>query len=324
MTISGFGWRDLSTDAVAAADRLDYWREATNSLFPPTRLRRSGAEGFYGRVAWLGIGDVTLADIVSTSVEVHRTERDIGAGDDRWYEMTIQVEGDCAFTQDGRDLVTTPRSMVLYDSRRPYAMRFGGPYRQISLKVPRAALRERVPGVDALVARLIRADTLPGRFLHDLAAALCDRPGDLAPGLAPRLESHVLELTATALLGLSGDDDRSASGHALRDRVRAGILARLDDPDLGPRQIAEANDISLRRLYELFGDEEESVAGFVQTQRLERIRRELADPLMRGLPIATIALRRGFKDVSHFSRAFRRRYGVSPREWRAGQAHAGS
>jgi len=134
----------------------------------------------------------------------------------------------------------------------------------------------------------------------------------------------VLELTATALLGLSGDDDRSASGHALRDRVRAGILARLDDPDLGPRQIAEANDISLRRLYELFGDEEESVAGFVQTQRLERIRRELADPLMRGLPIATIALRRGFKDVSHFSRAFRRRYGVSPREWRAGQAHAGS
>jgi len=315
MTVSGFGWRDLSTDAVPAAERLEYWRDATNSLFPPTRLRRDGVEGFYGHVAWLGLGEVTIADIVSTSLDVYRTEREIHGGDDRWYELTIQIEGECGFSQDGRDTVIGPRAMVLYDSRRPYTMRFRGPYRQVSLKVPRRALRERVPSVDLMVAQRLLADRMPGRFIYDLAAGLCARDSELPPDLSGRLEQHVLELTATALLGR---DTVSAAGVSQLDRIKAHILAHLDDAELSPRAIAEAHGISLRRLYELFEAEEQQVARFVQLQRLDRIRRELADPLMKGLPITTIALRRGFKDFSHFSRAFRRQFGVSPGAYRAG------
>lgn len=320
MTISGFGWQDLTTDAVQARERLDYWRDATNSLFPPTRLHRSTVEGFYGHVAWLTLGDVTLADIVSTSLDVVRSEREIGASDDRWYELTIQIEGECAFSQGGRDIVTGPRSMVLYDSRKPYSMRFDGPYRQISLKVPRAALCERVPAVDRLTAHHIAADRMPGRFLYDLAAGLCERPNELPAGLAGRLESHVLELAATALLGVD-TPAVSASDHSQIERIKAHILAHLDDPDLSPRDIALSQGISVRHLYQLFEAETEQVAGWIQAQRLDRIRRELADPLKRGWPIQTIALRRGFKDMSHFSRAFRRRFGLSPRDYRSQTAH---
>ncbi len=321
MTVSGFGWRDLSTDAVPAADRLDYWREATNSLFPPTQLRRDGFEGFYGHVAWLSLGDVTIADIVSTSLDVVRSEREIHSGDDRWYELTIQIEGECAFSQDGRDIVTGPRSMVLYDSRRPYRMRFQGPYRQVSLKVPRAALRERVPSVDRLVALHLAADRIPGRFIYDLASGLCERPNDIPAALSGRLEQHVLELTATALLDETTGAPLSASHISQLDRIKGFILAHLDDPDLSPRAIAAAHGISLRRLYELFEAEEQQVAKFVQAQRLDRIRRELGDPLMKGLPINSIALKRGFKDFSHFSRAFRRQFGVSPGAFRSGTPH---
>ncbi len=321
MTVSGFGWHDLSTDAVAAADRLDYWREATNSLFPPTQLRRDGYEGFYGHVAWLALGEVTVADIVSTSLDVVRSEREIHGGDDRWYELTIQIEGECAFSQDGRDIVTGPRSMVLYDSRRPYQMRFRGPYRQVSLKVPRAGLRERVPGVDSLIALHLAADRIPGRFIYDLASGLCERPNDVPAALCGRLEQHVLELTATALMGATSSTIVPASRLSQLDRIKTFILAHLDDAELSPRAIAAAHGISLRRLYELFEAEEQQVARFVQAQRLEKIRRELADPLLKGLPINTIALRRGFKDFSHFSRAFRRQFGVAPGAFRAGAAH---
>ncbi|SHF97214.1 AraC-type DNA-binding protein [Kaistia soli DSM 19436] len=321
MTVSGFGWRDLSTDAVPAAERLDYWREATNSLFPPTQLRRDGFEGFYGHVAWLSLGEVTIADIVSTSLDVVRSERDIHCGDDRWYELTIQIDGECAFSQDGRDIVTGPRSMVLYDSRRPYQMRFRGPYRQVSLKVPRAALRERVPSVDRLVALHLAADRIPGRFIYDLASGLCERPNDIPAALSSRLEQHVLELTATALMDVGSGETVSFSRVSQLDRIKAYILAHLDDAELSPRGIAAAHGISLRRLYELFEGEEQQVARFVQAQRLDRIRRELADPLMRGLPINSIALRRGFKDFSHFSRAFRRQFGVAPGAFRSASSH---
>ncbi len=121
----------------------------------------------------------------------------------------------------------------------------------------------------------------------------------------------MLELTATALLD-AGRRQVSAAGVSQLDRIKAHVLAHLDNADLSPRGIAEANGISLRRLYELFEAEDQQVARFVLQQRLDRIRRDLADPLKRGLPIASIALARGFKDVSHFSRAFRRRFGFSP------------
>ncbi|MCX5494354.1 helix-turn-helix domain-containing protein [Kaistia dalseonensis] len=315
------GWQGLSTDLVPPCERLDYWREATNSLFPPTRLARPSYEGFYGQVSWLRIGEVTLADIVSTSLEVTRSEREIRGQDDRWFEATIQVEGEGAFSQDGRDVVTGPRSMVLYDSRKPYAMRFDGPYRQLSLKVPRAALRERLPNADALVARHVPASGIPGRFIYDLAAGLCDAPEALPEPIASRLEAHLLDLLATALLGADAPAAASPGRLSQLERVKRYILAHLDDPDLDPREIAGANRISLRSLYELFETEDMQVARFIQAQRLDRIRRDLADPLKRALPISTIALDRGFKDISHFSRAFRRQYGMGPRAFRNGRVN---
>ena len=318
MTVSGFGWRDLSTDAVPAADRLDYWREATGSLFPPTQLRRDGYEGFYGHVAWLSLGEVTIADIVSTRIDVVRSEREIHSGDDRWYELTIQIEGECAFSQDGRDIVTRPRSMVLYDSRRPYRMRFNGPHRQVSLKVPRAALRERVPAVDSMIALHLAADRIPGRFIYDLASGLCERTNEMPAALSGRLEQHVLDLMATALIGETPARAVPASRLTQLDRIKSYIIAHLDDAELTPRAIASAEGISLRRLYELFEAEEQQVARFVQAQRLDRIRRALDDPLLMALPINTLALRHGFKEFSHFSRAFRRQFGVAPGAYRAG------
>lgn len=314
-------WQNLCTEAVPPRDRLAYWHEATNRLFPPTRLSRPNHEGFYGNVSWLEIGDLTLANIVSTSLDVTRSEREITRDDDRWYEINVQIEGTSAFSQDGRSVVSGPRSLVLYDSRRPYEMRFKGPYRQLSLKVPREELRSRVPNIDALVARSIQTDGIPGRFFYDFATTLCETPEGIPGHIASRLEQHTLDLLATALLGLGAEPATSASRLAQLDRVKAYILDRLEQTDLSPRTIAEAHQISLRHLYELFEGEDQQVARWIQARRLDRIKRDLADPLKRSWPINTIALSCGFKDFSHFSRSFRKQYGISPRNYRAGLPH---
>ncbi|MBN8999165.1 MAG: helix-turn-helix domain-containing protein, partial [Rhizobiales bacterium] len=105
------------------------------------------------------------------------------------------------------------------------------------------------------------------------------------------------------------------------ERIKAHVLARLDDPELSPRSVAEALNLSLRRIYELFEAEEQPLARFIQMQRLDRIRRALADPLQRGVPVTTLALDGGFKDFSHFSRAFRKQYGVAPGQYRNERIH---
>ena len=52
---------------------------------------------------------------------------------------------------------------------------------------------------------------------------------------------------------------------------------------------------------------------------LIRLRLSKAADMMKGMnySIGTIALRCGYPNQLHFSRAFKKRYGVSPREWRA-------
>ncbi|MGH3241637.1 MAG: helix-turn-helix domain-containing protein, partial [Spirillospora sp.] len=58
------------------------------------------------------------------------------------------------------------------------------------------------------------------------------------------------------------------------------------------------------------------VAGWARTQRLERARRDLTDPSQRATPVQAVAARWGFAHASDFSRAFRRAYGMSPRDYR--------
>lgn len=310
------GWQRFSTTAVPCAERLDFWQESANALFPSTHVSGADDEEFFGSVSWMQFGEVVLADFVSTAMEVSRAEEHI-ARNDSWYEVCLQVEGDCELTQGGRTVKVRPREIVLYDSQQPYRMAFQGPYRQIALKLPRRLLQDRVPCLDTLIVRQISGQSLPGRFLFDFILTMCEVKGESArESLISRLETHVVDLLATALSEIAQDQPLSANRQAQLARVKAHILAHLDEPSLCPAEIARSQAISLRSLYELFEGEDLQVSKWIKAQRLERIRKDLGDSLLGSWPITTIALRRGFKDFSHFSRAFRAQYGISPRAYR--------
>ncbi|TWS99826.1 helix-turn-helix domain-containing protein [Reyranella sp. CPCC 100927] len=72
---------------------------------------------------------------------------------------------------------------------------------------------------------------------------------------------------------------------------------------------------SPRYLNKLFASEDTSVARFIWEERLQRAARMLGNPAR--LPITTVGLDSGFSTMSHFSRAFRDRFGLSPRGYRA-------
>jgi AraC-like DNA-binding protein len=42
----------------------------------------------------------------------------------------------------------------------------------------------------------------------------------------------------------------------------------------------------------------------------------LRDPRRNGQSVAQIAFTNGFEDAAHFTRAFKRRYAVTPGQWR--------
>jgi AraC-like DNA-binding protein len=128
-----------------------------------------------------------------------------------------------------------------------------------------------------------------------------------------RLGANVVELLATALREVAGDGPQQVmprAAHLLRaQRYIAGHLA---DPDLSPPDVAQALRISVRYLYLLFQAEGTAPAHWILERRLEQASRLLADPLQAGRTITDIAFSVGFKDASHFTRAFKSRHGLGP------------
>jgi AraC-like DNA-binding protein len=92
------------------------------------------------------------------------------------------------------------------------------------------------------------------------------------------------------------------------------IDLHLRDANLTPDALAIAHAVSPRTVYRLFARDGETVGSVVRARRLSRARLDLRDA---ETTVSTIASRWGFADAGHFSRSFRKTYGVTPSEYRA-------
>ena len=188
--------------------------------------------------------------------------------------------------------------------------------------------RERVL---AVCPRLADVGTLPplhanagARLLARYLDALATEESALTDGGEPTLGTATdvaLELLRAAVEpGMPSD--RAARRDAQRASVRRYIRMHLHDPRLTPESIARAHAMSLRALHALFEHTGESVAALVRRSRLARCRADLELPDTGS--ITEIAFRWGFGDAAHFSNAFKREFGVTPREVRRESAADGA
>lgn len=109
-------------------------------------------------------------------------------------------------------------------------------------------------------------------------------------------------------------DQRRSPLEALRERIVAYIDANLSRSDLSADEIARHMGCSRRYLHRAFEGEDITLERFVWDRRLERSREALMAG--NGVSISEIAFASGFNSSAHFSRAFKAKYEVSPRELR--------
>jgi len=237
------------------------------------------------------------------------------------------VRGQLDTAQEGRYAVARPGDVVSYETSHPAIIRAEAPFEVLVTRVPRHLL-----GSDAERIRKCTAVRIPGgtgmtraavAFLRGLFTGLED--GTITPAHAPAAVDCVLDLVR----GLHAGPTRAHEPARLRSRaeimlnIKAYIEANLGNPDLGPEEIAGASFISTRYLHKLFESEGTSVCRWIRSIRLDRCRRDLADPALRSQTILEIASRWGLPGPQHFSRLFRAAYGCSPSDYRRSAAVPG-
>lgn len=83
-------------------------------------------------------------------------------------------------------------------------------------------------------------------------------------------------------------------------------------PELTPDRVAMAMGCSRASLYRAFVSHEESIGAAIWSARLERAYGMLVSAESIGMTIVDISLLCGFREITTFTRMFRRRYGTSP------------
>ncbi len=275
-------------------------------------------DAFWGTVAQSRIGPVSCTRVDSCAQRVLRTPGRIARASEDFVLVTLGTSGVNGVFQDGREAIVSAGQFVIYDTTRPYELRFDDNFSQTIFQVPRRLLHQRVGSFDALTATTFSNDRPLEPLVYDFLINMSRTVDHVDPATGARLLDQALDLVAMAFAERMHDRPPEQSFHrsALLYRLKNYILTHLRDPDLSMSRAAAVVGISTRYASDLMAAEQLSFRSYVQAQRLERCKRDLSDPARAARHVSDIAFAWGFNDLAHFSRIFKQRFGASPREWR--------
>lgn len=299
----------------APSPSFDSWLSAlrdTCGSFDSIPLSRSH---FHGSVSKRQEGGVEIAGITTNAEKIiHR--RPSQSDDNDYCFLIVQKQGSATFSQRGNRITMRPGEMVLLDSAEASEITPHGLIEHDSLHLPRGEIIQRF-GQQPVPFMKIAADCASGQVIQLIISRMLT--GQLA------MESKNDRGISDSLIALLP----SIYQHQISSRrevehntgnlylcIMQFIDQHLHEAVLTPELLAHKFHISVRQLYRLFEQRDESVCRYVQRRRLERCAEDLASPLQASRSITEIAYRWGFTDSAHFSRSFKREFESSPREYR--------
>lgn len=308
----------FTTHSLPLSEQFDAWRGWYASVFD-TSPRVPTAEGFRAKtVSWM-LGGFVFSRVSSPPIQMSRTSTLIRRNPvDHWC---------ISLAKKSATALRIGERQVMIPARMPYVFSLGEEVssersqNRIQLYLARDSFQAIAPLLDA--ARGTALETPEGHLLADylllLERHIPELPAEDGAALARAVQAMI-----GACLAPSADRVAEANRHidlTLMERVRQAVRKNLRSPSLGPDKLCREAATSRSQLYRLL-EGEGGVAHYIQRRRLSESFSILCDP-SNSFPIGKVAEMLCFADGSSFSRVFRREFGMSPRDVRAG-AVAGS
>lgn len=309
----------LTTEQVEEHERFAYWCDIVCDVFVQLDTHQLAHQTFAGRVESGSFEDIQVTELSADPQRVVRSKRQIVKSSEDYFLVSLPTKGKAYIQQDKKETVIQPGDFAIYDSTRPYILQFEEPTEQLVFQFPRSLLLDRCKEAERMTAIRIPGTENPvGYMVSTYLKNVVSSYPYLNSLTQVKVANSTLDLLATAINEVSGIkvNEVNSLTNIHRERTRAFIAAHLSDPDLTPSLIAKSLGISTRYLQKLFESEEQSVGEFIRNQRLEKCRLHIGDPTKMKRTVMDIAFQWGFNDAAHFSRIFKRRFGMSPTEYR--------
>lgn len=271
---------------------------------------------FQGRICTRHIGPAILADVELAHCIVRRDLRDLESSRaaDGYYNLILQCDGHAWMRQCGTATLLSPGELTIIDERFASEFETADAFRQLALTLPAAPIRQLLGSDGVPLAQRIPGSGGAARLLVDLMTSCHRNASSLAD---VDVIAAVTQLLAASVGRRQAAGRDSATRSPDLSRIARYIDENLDRDELSPAVLARQFAMSVRQLYRLTSTAGCTPSGLIWSRRLERARQLLNEGRSEAR-VLDVALSCGFKDGAHFSRAFRRAYGRSPRESRQG------
>lgn len=259
--------------------------------------------------------DLRLSYLVSGACEGRRGDHHTGLDGGDYIGVSCLLEGRELLEGSGQRVELRPNDTLVWRNEGKKAFCVPEHLAIFTILLPQVRFANYIRGRIPDSHWLMPGDTPIGSMMAAFLKSLASQVEEMPPTSADSAVEMALAMVAHAI-----DDQSKCDGPARRTtlfrRIISYIDRHLEDSALTPAYVASAHGISTRYLHLLFSNQESTVSGWIRERRLQRCREEL-ECSRRGFSLTEIAYTWGFSDVPHFSRTFKKRFGVSPKVWKS-------
>jgi AraC-like DNA-binding protein len=238
------------------------------------------------------------------------------------FSLLLYEDGGSVSLRAMRSVTVTSGSMLLIDANRRWEMERSGSGGALALSMAAPLLLSRFPQLNRLCQVALDSSEGAAAVLRECLFACWHAHDRVNRASIDGLTTSMIYLLGTVFENAGQRevfDARAAQAHFLR--VQSVVLENLEHPDLGVEFVAARLQISKSYLFAVMNAAHTTLGRLILEARLQRCRELLGDVSTLHRSITDIAFAAGFQDLSHFSRRFAARFGMSPRSFRA-QARA--
>lgn len=307
----------LDTSTLDAADRGDAYQAAVSLNCTTSAASFENPGGLWAEIHAYDLGDAKVLTIDASGTTLRRTPQMARAMNDCPITLALPLRTRNRLIWDREDRVFDRRDLMLVDLSAPYVYGWIGDGASYAFHADFERLDMPMDVVRAAMPRLTSSPIYEVVRDH-LTRVMLDARRIEESGAAAAVGAASVELMRALIVSAADDERRTRDllQATLADRIQAYVRHHVRDVDLTPAKIAAANAVSLRQLYRIYETLGTSLEGSIIEQRLLGVHAALAAPAARRASIASLAAAWGFSTPSHFADRFRRRFGMSPRQWR--------
>lgn len=312
----------FSTAQLTPADRFGVWRESISSIFDVSRASSSSDENFDAFLESYLIDDQFMLCRCATTAQLFERSplRNAEDGLD-YYLVQTHLTGSQDVRRGSKERTSGTGDLLVLDLAENHQA-VTTDFHHLTLVIPRHMLAPLLRNPDSQEGRVLEG----GSALTRLAVSHLQTLAQVVPSMneeeATLLIEPTLRLMASALNGSAEtiQNGAGAAAESVLTRAKLAIEQNLHRNDLNVDSLCGIMGLSRASLYRLF-EPHGGVRAYVQERRLRHTVADLSSPFNDRRSIYDIAFNRGFTSEAHFSRAFKRRFGTSPRDFRKSRMH---